>query len=188
MCVFLYAFFICTYVCFPVFDLCVCVSTFLWTGVWAQAGGPSEGCQRVLLGATWGSWCPGNRTFCAEAPAPSLPPSRSQLDRNRLSPATPLDMNLSGRGGDGSEDGGWGQWPQHLGQTLRGRGWAETMGVSEVSSWLRLLTEALTNLLLFSPSENGRDEGREDGGTKRWRNKPTNKQRVGKGHLFATGI
>lgn len=133
----------------------VCVSTFLWTGVWVQAGGPSEGCRSVLPGATLGSWCPVNRISCAEAPAPSLRPSHSQLDRNLLAPATPLDKNLSGRGGDDSEDGGWGLWPRHLDQALRGHGWAGTTGVSEVSSWLRLLTEALANLLLFSPSKNG---------------------------------
>lgn len=122
---------LCLYICFAV---SVCVLTSLWTGVWVQAGGPTEGCQRVWLGVTWGSWYPGNQTSCAAAPTPWLLPSRSQSDRSRLALATPLGRNLSERGGDGGEGGGWGLWPPLLGRPARGCGWAGRREASAVSS------------------------------------------------------
>ncbi len=163
---------VCVYVssfmCFYIFNTCACVflcgcvcaPTSLWTGVWVQAGGPSERCRHALPGATWGSWCPGNRTSCAEAPVQWPLPSHSRSDRSRLAPATPSDRSLSGRGGDGGEDGGRGRWPRRLGRPTRGRGWAGRREASEVSSWPPPPTRALINLPLSSPSEEGRSEGR----------------------------
>lgn len=145
--------------------MCLCVPTSLWTVVWVQAGGPSEHCQRVLPGATRGSWYPVSRTSCVEAPALLRPPCHSRLDTSPPAPATPLDRNLSGHGGDGGEDGGWGRWPLRLGQPRRDRGWAGTKVVNEASSLLPHPTTALTNLLLSSPSEDGgrkREEERGD--------------------------
>lgn len=141
-------------------QLCMCVwcsyaPTSPWTGVWVQAGGPSERCRPALQGLTGGSWYPENRTSCAEAPAPWPPPYRSRSDMSRLALATPSDMNLSGRGGDGGEDAGWHLWPLRLGQPRRNCGLAERKGASEVSSWPLPPTRALTNLLLFSPSADG---------------------------------
>lgn len=141
------------------FFLCgsVHVPTSLWTGVWVQAGEPSEHCRCVLLGATWENWCPGSRTSCAEAPVLWPLPYRSRSDRSRLAPVMPWDRNLSG---DGGGDGGQGLWPRRLGRLMRGRGWAGKREVSEVFSWLPPRTGALINLLLSSPSKDGRSEGR----------------------------
>jgi len=138
-----------------IFSSCalLCVRTSLVTGVWVQAGGPSERWLRALPGVTWGSLCPGNRTSGAGAPTQWPPPSHSRLDRSRLAPETPSDRNLSGRGGDGGEDGG-------RGRSMMGRGWAGKREVSEVSSWLPPPPGALINHLLSSPSDDGWSEWR----------------------------
>lgn len=129
--------------------------TSLLTKAWAQAGGPLERCQHVLLEVTWGSWYPGNRTSCVAAPTLSPLAYHSRLGTSRLGPVTPSDRSPSDRDGEGGEGGGLVLWPQPPGLPARGRVWVERTGVSVVSFWPQPLTKALANLLLFSPSEDG---------------------------------